>query len=83
MLWLGEGQLASHPGQHHRLGVRIGKAPSSTVGTLGWMLIMLLTTTNKFPFRQQPGDFIANLTSQFFQLNKPASSRQLQLMLTS
>jgi len=83
MFRLGEGQLAAHPGQYDRLGVRIGKAPSSTVGTLGGMLIMLLTTTNKFSFREQPGDFIADLTSQLFQIDKPASSRQLLLMLTS
>jgi hypothetical protein len=42
---------------------------------------MLLAATNKLSLCKQPGDLIANLTGQFFQINERASSSQLLRML--
>jgi hypothetical protein len=82
MLGLGEGQLASHPGQNDRFRISIGQARASTIGTLGRPLL-LLAASDKFTLGERPGDFIADLTRQFFQVNERPSSRQLLLVLPS
>ncbi len=83
MLRLGEGQLASHPGQNDRFRISVGQTLASTIGTHGRSLILLLTASNKFSLGERPGDFIADLTRQFFQVNQRASSGQLLLVLPS
>lgn len=83
MLGLSIGQLASRPGQKDRLGVCVGEACSPTLRTFGGLPRVFSAAPNEFPFGKQPGDFVANLAGQIFQVDKRASGGQLPLMLPS